>query len=295
MRSHPQFWAYAALVSVCFFWGTTYLGIRMALESLHPLPLVSLRFLASGLLLLAFCLSRRMKFPGPGELWRTSRNGILILGVGNTCLALAETWIPSGLAALIISISPFWMIGLNALLPPREPVRGPTLGGMLVGLGGAALLIGPGAIAGGAQSSALMKGFWVLMLGCFSWTFGSLVQRKQASEANPVLAAAIQQFAAGIAVAPFAWFTSSAIHWTPRSAWAVAYLVAFGSIVGYTSYIYALKHLPVPLVSIHNYVNPVVAVILGWLFYREPFGLRETAAMGIIFLGVALVKRFERK
>lgn len=258
-----------------------------------PAPLVSMRYVLSGGILLAFCLALRMKLPWGGELWRTARNGVLILGVGNGCLALAETWIPSGLAALIISVSPFWMIGLNAILPPREPVRQGTLFSMFVGLGGAALLVGPGALSGGTHGQALLKGFVVLMAGCFSWSFGSLLQRKQRSAVNPVMTAAVQQFAAGLVFAPLAWVSASSIHWTSRGVWALLYLVVFGSLVGYTSYIYALKHLPVALVSIHNYVNPVVAVILGWLFYREPFGLREGIAMAVIFLGVALVKRFE--
>lgn len=278
---------------MCFFWGTTYLAIRMALEAMPPAPLVALRYLLSGGLLLVFCLILRMKMPARPELWRTARNGVLILGVGNGCLALAETWIPSGLAALIISVAPFWMIGLNAILPPREPVARPTLAAMVVGLTGAALLVGPGAFAGGAQGHALIKGFSILMIGCFSWSFGSLLQRKQPSSTNPILSAALQQFAAGLAFIPLAWASPGSIQWTSRGTWALAYLVVFGSLVGYTSYIYALQHLPVALVSAHNYVNPVVAVILGWLFYREPFGLREAVAMGIIFLGVALVKRSE--
>jgi drug/metabolite transporter (DMT)-like permease len=265
----------------------------MALESMPPLTLVSLRYLLSGAALLLFCLLRKMKLPPGGELWRAALNGVLILGVGNSCLAIAETLIPSGLAALIITVSPFWMIGLNAVLPPREPVKGATLWGMFVGLGGAALLVGPGALSGGTQGTALLKGFAILMVGCFSWTFGSLVHRKQASTANPILSAALQQLAAGVAAAPLALLVGGPIHWSPRGAWALAYLVTFGSLVGYTSYVYALKHLPVALVSVHNYVNPVVAVILGWAFYREPFGIREAIAMAIIFVGVALVRRFE--
>lgn len=280
---------------MCFFWGTTYLAIRMALEAIPPAPLVGMRYVLSGGILLIACLALRMKLPARPELLRTARNGVLILGVGNGCLALAETWIPSGLAALIISISPFWMIGLNAVLPPREPVARGTLVSMFVGLGGAALLVGPDAFAGGAQGQAVLNGFSVLMIGCFSWSFGSLLQRKQRSSTNPVLSAALQQLAAGVAFIPIAWLTPGSIQWTSRGIWALAYLVVFGSLVGYTSYIYALQHLPVALVSAHNYVNPVVAVILGWLFYREPFGLREGVAMGIIFLGVALVKRFEIK
>jgi len=266
----------------------------MALEAMPPMPLVSMRYVLSGAILLAICLLLRMQLPAWREIWRTSRNGVLILGVGNGCLAFAETWIPSGMAALIISVAPFWMIGLNAILPPRERVNRGTIVSLLVGLGGAALLVGPGAIAGGAGGRALLRGFLVLMLGCFSWSLGSLLQRKQHSAANPILLAAIQQLAAGLAFVPLASAGAGSIQFTARGMWAVAYLVVFGSLVGYTSYVYALKHLPVALVASHNYVNPVVAVILGWVFYREPFGMREAVAMMVIFTGVAMVKRFDR-
>jgi drug/metabolite transporter (DMT)-like permease len=109
-------------------------------------------------------------------------------------------------------------------------------------------------------------------------------------------AAASSNFAAGLAFLPIALLRGGPIHWDQtQGIWAILYLVVFGSIVGYSSYIYALEHLPVAVLSIYNYVNPVVAVALGWLFYREPFGLREAAAMGIIFAGVAMVKRAESR
>ncbi|HPT27790.1 MAG TPA: EamA family transporter, partial [Bryobacteraceae bacterium] len=114
MRSHPQFWAYTALVSVCIFWGTTYLGIRMALESFPPMALVAARYTISGALMLAVALLAGVKLPSRQEWMRTALNGIVILGIGNGCLALAETIIPSGLAALMITIGPFWMLGLDA-------------------------------------------------------------------------------------------------------------------------------------------------------------------------------------
>lgn len=293
MRRSPQFWAYAALISVCFFWGTTYLGIRMALEMWPPMTLVAVRFLLSGGILLAGALLLGARLPRGRGLWLTAGYGVLILGVGNGALVLAETWIPSGMAALIITVSPFWMVGLNALLPPREPLHAPTLAGMLIGLAGAVLLVGPGAMAGGAAGAAMMKGALVLQLGCASWSLGSLLQKRLRSPAHPIVAGGIQQLAAGLAFTPLALLFPSEIHYSARGLAALLYLVMFGSIVGYSSYVIALERLPVAVVSLYNYVNPVVAVILGWIFYREPFGWREALAMLAIFAGVAIVKRIQ--
>jgi drug/metabolite transporter (DMT)-like permease len=293
LRSHPQFRAYAALISVCFFWGTTYLTIRMALETIAPMTLVAARFILSGGILLVGARLMGAELPRGRELARNTFNGIAILGVGNGCLVLAETWIPSGLAALIITISPFWMVGLNAIMPPRERLHGPTLMGMAIGLAGAALLVGPGALAGGAAGGAIIQGFVVLQVGCFFWTFGSLLQRRQENRAHPIVAGGVQQLAAGLAFLPLALLSGIPQPVSGRSLGAALYLVVFGSIVGYSSYIYALDRLPVAIVSIYNYVNPVVAVLLGWVFYREPFGVREAVAMVVIFIGVAVVRRID--
>ncbi len=293
MNRHPQFWAYAALISVCFFWGTTYLGIRMALEMWPPMTLVAVRFLLSGGILMAGALLLKADLPRGRELALTALYGVVILGAGNGALVLAETWIPSGMAALIITISPFWMVGLNALLPPREPLHPPTLAGMAVGLAGAVLLVGPGALAGGAAGAAMLKGALVLQAGCISWSLGSLLQKRLPTRAHAIVSGGIQQLAAGLAFVPLALLWPGEIHYSPRGLGALLYLVVFGSIVGYSSYVVALERLPVAVVSIYNYVNPVVAVILGWIFYREPFGMREAAAMLVIFAGVAMVKRMQ--
>ena len=295
MGAQPQFWPYAALVSVCFFWGTTYLGIRMALEAFPPMTLVAARFLISGSLMLAGAKLLGAALPRGRELRQTAWNGVVILGAGNGCLTVAEMWIPSGLAALIITISPFWMLGLDAILPPRARLHAPTLLGMAVGLAGAALLVGPGAFEGGVTGN-VMRGFLVLQLGCFCGSFGSPVQRRQPAQAHPIVSGGVQQLAAGLAFLPIALLRGGEIRWAEtQGVWAILYLIVFGSIVGYSSYIYALEHLPVAVLSIYNYVNPVVAVMLGWVFYREPFGLREAAAMTVIFTGVAMVKRAEAR
>ena len=295
MRSHPHFKPYLALASVCFFWGTTYLAIRVALESFPPLLLVSTRFTLSGLLMLAGSLLLRARLPRGRELRFTAFNGILILGLGNTCLTISELWIASGLAALIVTTSPFWMVGLDVLFPGGERLTSPVLLGIVTGALGAVLLVAPGALGGAAASERLLWGFLILQLGCFCWSFGSIRHRRLSAETHPIVSGAVQQLAAGLAFLLPAFFVPHhPVHWNLRGVAALVYLMIFGSIVGYSSYMYALEKLPVALVSIYTYINPIVAVALGWLFYREPFGWREAAAMAIIFVGVAVVKHYTR-
>lgn len=284
--------AYAALASVCFFWGTTYLAIRMALETFPPLVLIAGRFIASGLFMLALVRWRKMPLPPWRDMLRTAVNGVLILGIGNGCLTYAEQLIPSSLAALFISISPFWMIGLEALVPGGEPLRAPTIAGMLIGFFGASLLFAPNLIEHGF-AGAVWQGFLLLQLGSASWSMGSILQKRQRSAAHSFVSGAVQQFAAGIAfLIPALLSPDHNIHWSASGAGAMLWLIFFGSVVGYSSYIYALEKLPVAMVSIYTYVNPVVAAFLGWLVYREQFGRREALSMAIIFAGVAVVKQF---
>lgn len=263
----------------------------MALESFSPVGLVAIRYILSGSVLLAGAWIARMHLPSGRELLLTAFFGLLILGGGNGSLVFAEQWIPSGVAALFITTSPFWMVGVEALLPGGSPLHLPVMGGMLVGLAGTLLLIArdaPGRHAGGA----MLQGFMLLQLGCAAWAAGSIAQRRQPTRAHPVVSGAVQQLATGLlyALAALAMGTK-AVHWTGRGITALLYLVIFGSIVGYSAYVYALDQLPVSIVSIYTYVNPVIAVLLGWLFYREPIGFREIAAMALIFVGIAIVKR----
>jgi drug/metabolite transporter (DMT)-like permease len=283
-----------ALVAICIFWGTTYLGIRMALESFPPLMLVSVRYIISGALMLAFALARGTYLPRGKELAVCCVAGFCTLTISNGALVIAETMIPSGLAGLIITISPFWLVGTEALLPGGERLHAPTIGGMAVGLAGAALLFAPDP---GSHSirGAVIQGFLLLQLGMATWAFGSIFQRRNAGRAHPVTAGAVQQLAAGLILAPVALLVREhPIHWSQRGVGALLYLVVFGSIVGYSAYVYAMDRLPVAVVSIYPYVNAVVAVTLGWLFYREAFGLRELLAMVVIFTGVWLVKRYSK-
>lgn len=292
MRDHPKFPAYVALAAVCFFWGTTYLGIRMALETFPPLVLVATRYLLSGSILIAAAVARGAHLPRGSELSRTALYGVVTLGVGNGCLAYAEQWIPSGLAALFIVLSPFWLVGIEAAIPGGEPLHWPTVGGMLVGLLGVGFLIGPDILRIGEGGGKTIAGFALLQLGTLGWCLGSILQRRLPTQAHPVVSGAVQQLATGLAyLLPALLVPHAPIQWSARGTGAMLYLVTFGSILGYSAYIYAMDNLPVSVVSIYNYVNPLVAVLLGWMIYREPFGWRESVAVGVIFVGVWLVKR----
>jgi len=295
LRRHPQFAAYLALGAVCFFWGTTYLGIRMAVETVPPAALMSTRFLLSGSILVVFAWLSRAHMPSGKELWFTALFGAIIIGIGNACLAFAEVFVPSGLAALFVTTSPFWMVGMDALIPGGERLHGPTILGMLVGLAGSVLLVAPSAMEEGLKGP-LLRGFLILQLGGCGWALGSILQRRQTTRAHPVVSGAVQQLAAGLVyVVPALLTGTHPSAWSGRSIGAIFYLVVFGSIVGYSAYIYALDQLPVSVVSIYNYINPIVALFLGWLVYREQIGIREIVAMMVIFAGVALVKRYSRK
>ena len=279
---------------MCFFWGTTYLGIRMALESFPPMLLVCVRYIISGTVMLVFSQARGIYLPKGRELAWACFSGLLTLAIGNGALVASETLIPSGIAGLIVTISPFWMVGVEALLPGGARLHAPTIAGMAVGLAGAALLFTPDTGAG-AIDHKLVIGFLLLQFGMAGWSFGSIIQRRKAGKAHPVIAGGVQQLAAGLAMIPVALVSGNlSVHWSTRGVAAIVYLITFGSLVGYSAFVYAMDKLPVAIVSVYPYVNAVVAVTLGWLFYREPFGWRETGAMVIIFSGVAVVKRYSQ-
>jgi drug/metabolite transporter (DMT)-like permease len=295
LSRHPLFKPYLALAAVCFFWGTTYLGIRMSLESFPPMLLVCVRYMISGTIMLVFARARGLYLPRGKELAWACFSGLLTLSIGNGALVASETLIPSGIAGLIVTISPFWMVGVEALLPGGVRLHAPTIAGMAIGLAGAAMLFTPDGGAG-AIDHKLIVGFLLLSLGMAGWSFGSIIQKRKAGKAHPVIAGGVQQLAAGLSMIPVALLSGNlTVHWSTRGVSAILYLVTFGSLVGYSAYVYAMDRLPVAIVSVYPYVNAVVAVALGWLFYREPFGWRETGAMAVIFAGVAVVKRYSQK
>jgi drug/metabolite transporter (DMT)-like permease len=290
MGSRPHLLPYAALGAVCFFWGTTYVGIRMALESFPPLTLIAARFLLSGSILLFWAHRRGMRLPPKPEILRTCAFGFMLLGVANGCLTFAETWIPSSLAALLLTTAPFWLVGLEAVIPGGEKLAPAVAFGLAIGLGGVVLLLWPG--SGKLEIGPLVwQGFLVLQVGSLFWNAGSILQRRFRASTPSLLTGAMHQFSAGLVFLLLALLIPQhPVQWSAKGVAGLLWLVVFGSIVGYNAYIYTLETLPISLVSIYTYINPVVAVILGRIFYDEPFGRKELTAMAVIFAGVFLVK-----
>ncbi|MEO8097640.1 MAG: EamA family transporter [Acidobacteriota bacterium] len=292
----PQFSAYVALICVCIFWGTTYLGFRVALESVGPATIVCVRNLISGAILLTWAMLHDMELPRGKDLALTGVYGILTIGIGNGALAVAELWTPSGLASLFITTSPFWYAGIDALLPGGDRLRGSIIVGLLVGFAGVLGLVAPDAITviqEGSFSSGggIVLGFLLLQFSGATWSLGSLLQRNRKVITHPFVVAGVQQMFTGLAFIVPAILEPQRPVWTTSAVGAVLYLAIFGGIVGYGCYMMALSRLPLAIVSIYTYVNPVVAVFLGWVWYREAFGWHEAAAMAVIFLGIWMVRR----
>lgn len=297
-----KFGPLAAWASVCFFWGTTYLAIRVGLETLPPVLFAGLRFLTAGALLFVIVrLWTRARLPKGREWFDQSVVGLALLGVGNGLVVWAEQWVPSGPAALLVATSPFWVMGLERFLREGERLHGRAIAGLLIGFGGLALLVAPNLYGSAAVGASYLWGMLALQAACASWSIGSVYSKHHPTGLAPLMGAAIQMLVAGavmtlLGVALGEW---RGLHFSPRSFGAFAYLIVFGSIVAYGSYIYAVQKLPLSLVSTYSYINPVIAVLLGWLVLGEQLGWRVITAMLVILCGVMLVKsgrwRLKRK
>jgi drug/metabolite transporter (DMT)-like permease len=284
--------AYLAWVSVCVLWGTTYLAIRIALETIPPALLGGLRFTAAGILLVSILAARGERMPAFSQWSGLALIGFLTLCVGNGAVIWAEQWVPSGIAAVIVATLPFWMIGIEAFAPGGDRPSAWLVVGLLVGFGGILLLVWPEIVAGGAAGRQFLIGIAALQVGCIGWALGSALSRRQAREENAMVAAAMQMLFAGIFMLVAGTLRGEWSHLvlTPRTLSAEIYLVLAGSIVGYSAYIYALKHLPTATVSLYAYVNPVIAMVLGAVLLAEPLGPRVAVAAGMVLAGSALVQ-----
>jgi drug/metabolite transporter (DMT)-like permease len=252
-----------------------------------------LRFLTAGTLLFVFMFfARRARLPKGREWLDQTIVGLMLLGIGNGLVVVAEQWVPSGPAALLVATSPFWMVGIERILRNGERVSRLSIVGMLIGFAGLTLLIAPN-LFGMTLDGKYLLGALAIQVGCFSWSAGSVYSKHHQSDLPPLMAAAIQMLIAGVALSLVGVTIGElrTIHFSGRSLSAITYLIVFGSIVAYGSYTYAIQKLPLSLVSMYSYINPVIAVILGWAILSEAFGWRIVTAMAIILAGVALVKK----
>lgn len=285
--------AYAAFAIVCVVWGTTYLAIRIALDTVPPLLLTGSRFTIAGLIMLLVSRLRGEVIPRDlRTLAHLTFIGFLLVAVGNLAVVWAEQWVPSGLAALLVATAPFWMAIIEAFRKGGERLGTQGIVGMLIGFAGVAMLVTPGGGAGATWSSAFLLGALAIQVGGFGWQYGS-AHSKYKMKGVPLLASAALQMLSGgiiVTIAGFAIGEAPRFALTPKTFAAMAYLTLFGSVLAYSAYVYALAHMRTTLTSLYAYVNPVVAVFLGWLILNEPLTWMSVVAMVIILAGVALVQ-----
>ncbi|HET8798814.1 MAG TPA: EamA family transporter [Thermoanaerobaculia bacterium] len=289
---HEKTVAYTAFAIVCVVWGTTYLAIRIALETIPPLLLTSIRFVIAGVLMLGVARLRGEKIPRDGAtLGNLALCGFLMVGVGNLAVVWAEQWVPSGLAALLVATSPFWMAVIEAFRTGGERTNLRSGIGMLIGFAGVAMLVTPGG-SGTPWNLYFILGALAIQVGAVAWQLGSARGKYNLRHVPLVTSAALQMLAGGVIVGILGVAIGEPAQFAvnPRTFAALAYLTLFGSVIAYSAYIFALAHMSTTHTSLYAYVNPVVAVFLGWLILSEPLTPFSIVAMIVILAGVALVQ-----
>jgi drug/metabolite transporter (DMT)-like permease len=288
---HERAWAYAAFATICVIWGTTYLAIAIALETVPPLLLTGSRFVIAGVIMLGISKLRGERIPRDT---RTLANlaliGFLLVGVGNLAVVWAEQWVPSGLAALLVATAPFWMAIIELFRKSGERISVQSGIGMAVGFIGVALLVSPG--ISGTWSVGFLLGALAIQIGGLCWQLGSAHGKYNLAHVPLMASAALQMLFGGImvTVAGFAIGEASRFALNPRTLGAMVYLTIFGSIIAYSAYVFALANLRTSITSLYAYVNPIVAVFLGWLILSEPLTTKSILSMIVILAGVALVQ-----
>jgi drug/metabolite transporter (DMT)-like permease len=278
---------------VYVFWGSTYLGIGVAVERIPPILMAGVRFFAAGTLMLAYCaLSGRRVAVTRDQFRKLAIVGILLLSIANAVLAWAELYVPTGLAALILSVSPIWFLLIERfVVRSGEGVGATGLVGVALGIAGMAVLLWP-RLAGIRDLGWLEALAALSLLGSsFSWALGSVLSRTWRLKIDPIVGAGWQMTIAGglNLLVGLALGEHRSARWDAAGIGAIVYLMVFGSWVGYSAYVWLLRHVPTAKVATYAYVNPIVAVFLGWLFLHERIDGFMVAGTAIIVPAVALV------
>ena len=282
----------AAFASIYVIWGSTYLAIRYAVETIPPFIMGGVRFLISGAMLYLWARSRGA--PRPTRLhWRNAiiAGGFLLLG-GNGAVVWAEQFVPSGLTALLVSILPFWLVIIEWIRPPRRRPSAAVLVGLVLGFVGIIVLVGPSDVGG--HGDVMPLGALVLILGSLSWAIGSFWSRDAQLPESGLLTTGMEMIGGGVlllVVGTLAGeFSRLDIHGISNaSAFGLLYLITFGSMLGFTSYIWLLDKVSPARLGTYAYVNPIVAVLLGWAIAGERLSIRAGVAAAIVICAVALI------
>jgi len=290
-----NFKAYLAWIAVCIIWGTTYLAIRVGVADLPPMLFAGMRWIIAGAIFILYLRIKGVKLPSKKDFIPLAIVGLSLLGFGNGLVVVGEQWMSSGLTALLITTVPFWMVGLETLLPQGKKINLLILTGMIAGLAGVTLIFGSHWEE--LLDPSYLKGILAILGAVVAWSAGSVYSKYKKIELNPLMGAAVQMLMAGFALTTLGIILgeTSEINFTQNGLLAFAYLTLVGSIFGYGSYIYSIAHLPLSLVSTYAYVNPIIALFLGWLILDERLDFIILIAAIIIIIGVLLVKQGSRK
>ena len=289
---HQRRLAYLAWLTVCIVWGTTFFAIRVSLDTMPPMIMGSLRWLIAGLLLAGYVFAQGEKLPPPSRWGSIFLLGFLMLGLGNGGVVVAEQWVPSGLAAVLVASNPFWMAAIEAVLPDGERLRVNVALGLLIGFSGIVVLVWPDLTLGSGGRRGFLAGVIALQIASIGWSLGSSYARRHARKENILGTTASQMLAGGVIMMAAATVLGEwpRLHFTTRTTIALVYLSTVGAVGGFVSYTYALRHLPVSFVSLYAYINPVIAVALGVLLLHESLDSRMAAAAALVFAGVSVVR-----
>lgn len=283
---------YVALGAVCLIWGTTYLVLRIAVLHFPPFLFVTIRQLLAGALLAGFMLlTRKAVLPEKGDIVRQAIAGFFMISLGNGLVAWAEVLIPSGVAAIICSLMPVVVILINVSINKEERPTVPIIAGVLMGLVGIIMIFQEHL----TEFSKLeyQVGIFLIIIAVISWAGGSVWLKKRGNDGNAFLNAGLQMFFGGVWLIPGALLFDdlSAIRWSAEAGYSLLYLVFIGSIVAYACYSYVLRKLPMTVVSLYAYVNPIVAVLLGWIVLDEKLTIKVGIAILITVAGIYIVNK----
>ena len=281
-----------AFFSIYFIWGSTYLGIKYAIETIPPLYTAGLRHLAAGSILLIWALAKGLR-PTAKQIRASIVIGIFFFLIGHGTLHWAETRVPSGFASLIIASEPIWVFLGASIVEKKWRMNAPLLGGVVLGLAGVALLLGHGAVT---SNSGVFVGAVAVLIGAISWSVGIIYSRRSHLSGNPLLLSALSLLSGAVLLLTTGTIAGEAHGFsfaqvTTRSWLALAYLILFGSVVAFTSYNWLMEHYPPTFVATHTYINPIVAVFLGWWLAGEKVTINVAIAAALVIVAVFLVDR----
>ena len=295
-----SYWkAYLALLVVYLVWGTTIGSIHLGVESIPWVMLPCLRFLTGGILLIALSLFRGERLPAFNEILSQALAGILLFVGGNTIVCWAVGHIPTGIGGLVVATTPFFMIALSRLIPPRESVSKAVIIGMLISFAGMLILLSPHLTQASRTPAFFWWGIGAMLLNTLFWALGSIYVRKRKPPTSSLsMGVGLQNVIAGLVLLPICLLTSPplhTIHASMLSIGALLYLIFFGTMLAAPCYIYVLRRLPVSISSTFAYVTPVITVLFGYCALGETLSHPMLLGMSVILAGVVVVQCLGQK